>query len=259
MLSSREDFSYALYQYTPQIAPAIIAAALFVLVEALGYGGRIWSHFDPTGLPGYIIQSLLILIAPALFAASIYMVLGRIIALVGGETHSWIKLKWLTKIFVIGDCISFVVQGGGGGIQAGGTLDLLHLGEKIIVAGLFIQIFFFGVFITSAISFHLCIRSQPTRLSGLARIPWQSHMAILYTTSGIILVRSIFRVVEYLMGNNGFILRHEVMLYIFDSILMIAVVALFIWRHPGTLFLTSSKRGSWGRTSGAEFDLLENR
>ena len=49
------------------------------IVEIIGYSGRAWSHSDPTQIGGYVMQSTLILIAPALFAASIYMILGRLI------------------------------------------------------------------------------------------------------------------------------------------------------------------------------------
>jgi hypothetical protein len=85
-------------------------------------------------------QSLLTLLAPALFAASIYMVLGRIIRLVGGELRSPIRISWMTPIFVTGDVISFFIQGAGGGIMATGkSLDTLHTGENIILAGLFVQ------------------------------------------------------------------------------------------------------------------------
>lgn len=55
-------------------------------------------------------QTLLLLLAPALFAASIYMELARIIELVDGESRSMIKRKWLTKIFVCGDILSFTLQ-----------------------------------------------------------------------------------------------------------------------------------------------------
>ena len=54
-------------------------------------------------------QSVLLLVAPALIAASIYMVLGRIIVTIDGEKYSLIKKKWLTKIFVAGDVLSFLV------------------------------------------------------------------------------------------------------------------------------------------------------
>jgi uncharacterized membrane protein YraQ (UPF0718 family) len=58
-------------------------------------------------------QSLLILLAPALFAASIYIILGRIILLVDGERYSPVRQKWLTKVFVTGDVFSFLLQGAG--------------------------------------------------------------------------------------------------------------------------------------------------
>ena len=38
------------------------------------------------------------------------MVLGRIILLTDGESHSVIKKKWLTKLFVTGDVVSFFTQ-----------------------------------------------------------------------------------------------------------------------------------------------------
>jgi hypothetical protein len=64
-------------------------------------------------LPPYIIQALLILVAPALFAATIYMALGRIVTLVDGEEYTLIRHRWLTKIFVCGDVLSFMVQSAG--------------------------------------------------------------------------------------------------------------------------------------------------
>jgi hypothetical protein len=83
------------------------------LVEFIGYIGRILSTQDQWSLGYYIIQATLLLVAPALFAASIYMTLGRIILLVDGEKHSLIPKRWLTKVFVIGDVLSFVTQGSG--------------------------------------------------------------------------------------------------------------------------------------------------
>jgi hypothetical protein len=86
-----------------------------LIVEVVGYIGRVMSAKESpnwTTTP-YIMQSLLLLLAPALFAASIYMILGRIIALTDGDTHSLIRAKWLTKIFVGGDVLSFLGQSTG--------------------------------------------------------------------------------------------------------------------------------------------------
>ena len=79
----------------------------------IGYIGRILAHNNTDSIPIYSIQTILILLAPALFAASIYMVLGRLIVALGAERLSPIRVKWLTKIFVCGDVIAFLGQATG--------------------------------------------------------------------------------------------------------------------------------------------------
>lgn len=90
-------------------------ANVFCVVEYNGYIGRaVSSRQTPDWTLGpYIVQAVLLLVAPALFAATIYMELGRIITLVDGEHHSIIKKRWLTKTFVCGDIVSFLMQSGG--------------------------------------------------------------------------------------------------------------------------------------------------
>jgi hypothetical protein len=83
------------------------------IVETIGFVGRILSKNDIWALGPFIMQSLLILVAPALFAASIYIILGRVILMVDGERYSLIRQKWLTKTFVAGDVLSFMMQGSG--------------------------------------------------------------------------------------------------------------------------------------------------
>lgn len=41
------------------------------------------------------------------------MMLGRIILVTDGELHSLLPKRWLTKLFVTGDVISFLMQGAG--------------------------------------------------------------------------------------------------------------------------------------------------
>ena len=83
--------------------------------ETVGYIGRLISHNEAPHyqLPAYILQSLLLLIAPVLMAASVYMVLGHIVTAVGGETHCLIKRRFLALTFVLGDLWSFMVQSTG--------------------------------------------------------------------------------------------------------------------------------------------------
>ena len=180
-------------------------------------------------------QAILILVAPALFAASVYMILGRIIRCLHAEHLSLVRVAWMTKLFVLGDVVSFTMQAGGGGIQAGGSLKMFELGEKVIVGGLFAQIVIFGFFVATAAVFDRRVTRQPTEQSARNAIPWTRDLLVLYTVSGLILVRSLFRVVEYLQGNGGYLISHEIFLYIFDAVLMAAVMGIFLVHYVGHL------------------------
>lgn len=190
---------------------------------------------DQWDLGPYIIQNLLLLIAPAFFAASVYMVLGRIILVTDGEKHSVISKKWLTKVFVTGDVISLLAQSGGGGYMAMGTLSAMHTGEKIVILGLFVQLLFFGFFMVVSTIFYTRVHKEPTGRSMDPSIEWRKHFFVLMAASLFIFVRSVFRVIEYISGNNGYLLRHEVFLYIFDACLMLAVMVLFNILHPSKI------------------------
>ncbi len=119
----------------------------------------------------------------------------------------------------------------GGGYQAAGTLDALNSGSKVIIGGLFVQLIFFGVFIVVAVAFDLSIRKSPTPQSG-THLVWRKHMWALYIGSALIMVRSVFRAIEYLQGFNGYLLSREAYLYVLDSVLMFLVMALFNRVHP---------------------------
>jgi hypothetical protein len=114
-------------------------------------------------------------------------------------------------------------------------------GSKIIVAGLFIQVMFFGVFMFVAWHFHRSIRPHRQFLT----IGWKKHMVALYIVSLLIFGRSIFRIVQYCMGFNGYLQQHEVFLYVFDSTLMFGVMMVLNYIHPGEIASLASqvKRG----------------
>jgi hypothetical protein len=130
----------------------------------------------------------------------------------------------------------------GGGIQAtGGDAASLNKGAHITVAGLFIQLLFFGVFVVVHVNFHSRLRGRPTTRS-LSGIPWEKHMFVLFAASILVMVRSVFRVVEYLQGFDGYLLSHEVYLYVFDALLMGSMMALFNWVHPAEILSYHNKK-----------------
>lgn len=203
-------------------------------VQVVGYAARSVARDKTDQLMPYVIQSTFILVSPALFAVSVYMVLGRIIISLGAEVLSVVPVKWLTKIFVMGDVISFVVQASGAGVMV--TAASMSMGENIILGGLFVQIFIFGLFIVTSAIFHKRYNTmQSNRWDRNEDQQWRKIMTMLYVVSVLIMVRSVFRVVEYIMGHDSYFLANEWPLYIFDGVLMFFVVILFGWRFPGYL------------------------
>jgi hypothetical protein len=205
-------------------------------------------------------QSLLLLLAPAFFAASIYMILGLSIISTGHDSLSVIRVKWLTKIFVCGDVISFLAQGAGGGLLSSSeTQSNITLGQNIIIVGLFIQIAFFGFFVVTAGVFHYRLKKCRDCVSTSAiTVPWVKCLIILYTASLFIMVRSIFRAVEYITGTDGPLMSTEVYLYVFDAALMFLTIITFNIFPPQTLLTPRSTLGDTESPSGKELIDIRN-
>ncbi|KAK7416524.1 hypothetical protein QQX98_005128 [Neonectria punicea] len=189
----------------------------------------------------FVIQNTFILLAPALFAASIYMVLGRIIRMVRGEAYSIVPVRWLTKLFVLGDDVSFLVQGGAAGLMTSGDND--KLGEDLVVGGLLVQIAVFGQFVVTTVVFQVRMHRHPTPQSEDGVISWKKDIYMLYAVSILIVVRSVFRIIEFIMGYEGYLLQHEWTLYAFDASLMLLVMVIFLVCYPDRLIVTGWKDG----------------
>lgn len=84
-----------------------------ITVQIIGYICRALAHNNKENIPLYSISTIMILLAPPLYAASIYMTLGRLIVHLNAEKLSMVPVKWLTIIFVSGDVIAFLMQAAG--------------------------------------------------------------------------------------------------------------------------------------------------
>lgn len=115
------------------------------------------------------------------------------------------------------------------------------MGQNIILGGLAVQLLFFGFFLIVAASFHYRISRFPTTCAATTKLPWHKYLLVMYTASLLIMVRSVFRIVEYVMGADGVLLSNEVYLYIFDAALMFVAMVLFNSFHPGSIISKRAK------------------
>ncbi|KAF7550241.1 hypothetical protein G7Z17_g5849 [Cylindrodendrum hubeiense] len=254
---------YPLWRYIPSLPAAIIFTVIFVLLtaahswklfrhrmwfcipfvvggffEVIGYIGRLLAYNSTGTIIPYILQSIFLLLAPILFAASLYMTLSRVIRAVHGETCAMIAPRWLTRIFVAGDAFSFLIQASGAGLRvqagSGSSNSNPNLGSNIIVGGLIFQIAVFAVYVTTAVRFQINFKRHEASKNVLD-VPWQACLNMLYVTSAFVMIRNIFRVAEYAMGSDGYLLGHEWGVYVFDASLMTLTMTWFFLRYPSQL------------------------
>lgn len=252
-----QEFEY--WQYRPSLAGAIVATIIFFglscfhgwrlfrnrtwfcipfvvggIFEAIGYAARGAAHNDDQSLGAIIIQSLLILLAPILFAASIYMILSRIIRRARAESHSIMRPTWVTRIFVVGDVLCFIIQGVGGAKLASAKSEKdTEAGDNIVLGGLILQIAIFLFFLAVAVVFHVRLYKRPTSEANKPGLPWQRYMVLLYAASFCITLRNVLRCLEYGLGEHSYLQQQEWPLYVYDAVLMVTTLVICVkWYDP---------------------------
>ncbi|PHH55122.1 Protein RTA1 [Ceratocystis fimbriata CBS 114723] len=268
-----------LYKYDPSFAAAVVFTIGFLLsslvhafqivktkswffipflmgsiFEVIGYACRgIGAKETPDWSMGpFIMQSLLLLLGPTFYAASIYMILGRLITLLEAQEYSLVRPSWLTKFFLVGDIASILLQGMGGGKLANAdTASQRSSGENLIVGGLVVQILFFTLFMVVTCLFHMRIKKKPT--SAIKRLDntWYRLLLVLYAASFLILVRSLFRMIEYIQGSESVLQTEEIFIYVLDATLMLIASVLLNIFHPSKCFSDKNSGGS-GRESATQ-------
>lgn len=112
-----------------------------------------------------------------------------------------------------------------------------QMGKNIILAGLLLQLLWFVFFVAVAALFHYRMSLHPTTRAQQPGIRWQQYLRSLYVVSGLIMMRSLFRLIEYSQGYNGYLMSHEVFFYLFDALLMLGVMVWMNWQHPSEISL----------------------
>ncbi|KAJ6036703.1 RTA1 domain protein [Penicillium herquei] len=242
-----------IYGYTPSEAAAIFASAAFgasaffhayqmwkykanfwtvfligAFMMTLGYIARCISIKSPSALGPYIMQYILILLPPSLYAASIYMIFGRIVNLTAQPHLSLVSPEKVTKIFVLGDMVSFLTQLGGGSMEA--STSTASLGSKILMLGLFVQLLSFGLFLSTAVVFEVRLRKHMLFRQATS---WRTLLYLLFVASALIIIRCIYRMMEAGQGSSGYFATHEAFIYCFDMLPMLTVQTAFHFCPPG--------------------------
>ncbi|KAJ7183400.1 RTA1 like protein-domain-containing protein [Mycena filopes] len=242
--------------FVPKKAPAVFALALYAISAAIhwthffaasprrpfmatlplgmtfmatGFVLRILYSNPPFTLGKYIAMDLFILLAPCLFLATDYMILSHLATTFDEKVTDrclLIRHSRIVKIFVWSDVSTFFLQSAGGGMSTSNPT----LGNTIALTGLVVQALSFLFFSIVLAVFGLRVKKyfpdawhapsmRPFKvLSREAIDDWRVVFYIMGVTCIGILIRSVFRLVEYAGGFSGVVATHEGYFYFFDAL-----------------------------------------
>jgi hypothetical protein len=164
------------------------------------------------------------------------MALGRILLALQAGEHSLISPRWMTKIYVLIDVVCLLSQLAGAVMPASGDAKLISLSRKIILGGLLVQLVALSFFCYMTWHTYRSIgRQERKAFAPDAGVNWKNHFRTVFFTASLVLVRSLVRAVEYAQGDEGFIISHEVFIYLFDAAIMWLVMVAFVIVHPSRL------------------------
>lgn len=218
------------------------AMVLGLLLEVVGYGGRIMIHNNPFNGDAFLISLVTLTIAPAFLTASIYLCLGRIIN-VYGENLSYFQSRTYTIVFCTFDFICLILQAAGGAIASmAKTQKSSDLGKNIMLAGLIFQVIALIAFTIACAEFGWRVignkgRWNPKYRSIVRSVLFKSFLVGLFTATITILIRSIFRCVELFGGFNSDLFKgHEGIFMFFEGAMIVIATGCLTLLHPGICF-----------------------
>lgn len=178
---------------------------------------------------------MLILCAPPLLAATVYMVLGRIIRSFDAEHLVRMSPKRITVIFVLNDVLTFFTQLGGAGVQVTGDENIMAIGKKVVLAGLIFSLVVFSFFIWIAVSLHQRLLRNPTNILTMNNINWQQYMWTLYAACSALMLRNLVRTIQFGASKDSALNQKELYIYVFDAFPMFFSMVVLGVYHPGLL------------------------
>jgi hypothetical protein len=171
-----------------------------------------------------------IVLAPVALALADYLLVGRLIRLVGRQ-YSIVNPKFVEYGFIVSDLLSIGVQSAGAGLITSGKLENLTTGSHVLIGGLGINLVSFCFF--AFITFHLHWSIYRSKSDFTGEEPWIKIFYALYLSMTLLIIRSTYRITEFSMGFRGYLAIHETYFYIFECLLIIFAFALFLPLHPG--------------------------
>lgn len=253
---------WSLWSYNPSLPLAIVATVLYTIATIhltyltcfrhrlwsfvtvpiaglcliVGYALRCYSTQQHQNIPIFATTQSLIVVAPVILAAGNYIVLGRLMRAVLPATRrrvfGWFTPKKLTWVYICADICTLNIQSSGVSLASsvGWVGPTSETGIKILLGGLALQVFTFSTYLALLVRFHMLARSLAIETAPRG---WFNVLKAVYISSVLIMLRCIYRMVEFTEGQGGYALTHEWLFWVFEGLFMIVALSIYSLWHPG--------------------------
>ncbi|GAA6051314.1 hypothetical protein JCM3770_006807 [Rhodotorula araucariae] len=215
----------------------------------IGFILRIVYNGDPASLGRYIAFYMFILLSPCAFLAHNYLMLSRLSQAMGQDAVDalFLPAHRVGTIFIWSDVVTFLLQASGGGLTASSSAASAKTGKNIALAGLIIQLISYCLFTALLLVFGINVRrrhpylahpAQPFHLGSFR--PWSKakvydwrplYWVVCLSCIGIVL-RSVFRIIEYSEGYYGKLATGEGYFYCLDALPLWLSMTLYVFVFP---------------------------
>ncbi|KAG0684311.1 hypothetical protein C6P40_004573 [Pichia californica] len=218
-----------------------------LLLEIIGYSGRIWYTINDNSSKAYIMELVCITVAPCFLMAGIYYILAQLI-LIFGNHFSFLKPMNYSLIFIICDVISIFVQAAGGGISDAPSSR--EIGRYVMIGGLAFQVLTISIFQFFWYSFLWKVRKSKKEfneeqfnpiyheLRNRKKFKKLIHFYLLGISITVILVytRSIYRLIETSSGWLSHLSTKEIYFDILEGLMIGLSALIMVIFSPGVVY-----------------------
>ncbi|KAF9944681.1 hypothetical protein BGZ72_002094 [Mortierella alpina] len=249
-------FAFHVYRHKNKWALCLPIAAFAC---SLGFFCRL--AVDPKDLlvPLFVAQNILIIATPSAFLAFNYMLYGRLISAVdpqfgadGSQSrmeksrYSFMPPRIVGRVFIWSDITTFLLQVTAGSIigSAKDNRNLNNIGDKLFLVGVCAQGASYTLFsVLLSIALARLVAERKRDKNGFSAKSWMGLDAntalmfvCLYCSSLFIIIRSVYRIVEFVQGHDGYLISKEVFLFTLDTVPLVLAIGIWAIVWPPVLF-----------------------
>ncbi|KAL2752399.1 hypothetical protein ACRALDRAFT_1072354 [Sodiomyces alcalophilus JCM 7366] len=238
--------------------------AIGTAFELMGYAARIALSYNPWNYAGFVVQLLMLILAPTLVAAAMSITCKHLVVWYGPQ-WSFLRPRLYPWVFVGTDFMSILIQAVGGAVSAVASdtedMGLLDVGSGLLVAGVAFQlanmVFCGGLMVLYFLRRRRGLKNGPARVGSSAEdsegfaaesmAPYRKAspemnkkvrificaVAVAYMA---IIIRCTYRIPEMANGWGSDLMKNETTFLVLDGAMILAAALLLTLVHPYFFF-----------------------